>query len=288
MNYYCAAFFCTVNAVLVLPEVAKSQVLEIKEFQAFAKQVDDKTLNGMISEYMAKTAQRAWRSKSGDHTITARYIGLDIGEGLVFLSTKDDEKKEVQIAALSDKDRAHLKRILELETQLPTVSMKRSSEIIASLSLEKRDLRISFDSANAELSKIRKELEIARRFMPSTKIANANEIPEVTSARLETFGSEFVNKRVRFTNARWGSVSDLWVDSLPLADRNSFIGFSCSDSKDEVFQYAFTRKKDWGDFLLNLSRNDRINFSGTVVKFGENGWYGVLVDSIEKIEPEKK
>jgi hypothetical protein len=288
MIYRDTALFCAMTAVLVFSGVARSQALEIGEFQAFAKQVDDKLIKGMISEYMAKTSQRAWKSKSGDHTITAKYIGSDIGEGLVFLSSKDDEKKEVQISALSDKDRAHLKRIVEIEAQLPTVSMKRSLELVESLTKEKLDFKVSFDSANTELSQLRKELEIARRFMPSTKIANGNETPEVTSARLETFGSEYVNKRVRFTNARWGSVSDTWVDSLPLADRKSFIGFSCLDSKGEIFQYAFTRKSEWGDFLLNLGRNDRINFSGTVVEFGENGWHGVLIDSIEKVEPEKK
>ena len=281
-------FFRALIATLIFSGVAKSQSLEIEEFQAFSKQIDDKIIKGLISEYIAKTGQRAWKSKNGDHSINARYIGSDIGEGLVFLLSKDNEKKDVPISALSDKDRAHLKRIVEIETQLPVVSMRRSSEIIAALSREKLDLKVSFESASSELVKLRSELEMARRFMPSTRIANANEIPEVTSARLETFGSEYINKRVRFTNAIWGGVSDIWVDYLPVADRNNFIGFSCTDNKDEGFAFAFARKSEWGDFLLNLGRNDRINFSGTVVRFGDNGWYGIVVDSIEKVEPGKK
>jgi hypothetical protein len=114
---------------------------------------------------------------------------------------------------------------------------------------------------------------------------------------LETFGSEYVGKQVRFTNAEWLETSTTWITDLPnvqistngLLTRydakaaDQWVGLKIKDSKGEYFSFGFASKADWGEFVLSLEEDQLINLVGTVIKLNNSQRYGVIFFAIEKV-----
>jgi hypothetical protein len=271
--------------------------IDLKTIQDYGKQTQDRNLTSLIDEYRSKTAERTWRADGGKYTFKGRYSNFNLLKNQVTLIGADGRPKDVAISKLTEEDAALVQRLAEIEAILPLSAFKDASARLDTVNRQVQSLEKALRASSQQIEVLNGQLRETIKYAPSNRIESANGIAEVDSKRLETFGSEFVGRQVRFTNAKWWKTSTTWITNLPnvqvssnglltrydakAADR--WVGFNFTDSKGELFNYAFASKAEWGEFLLALEKDQPINLVGTVIKLENSQYFGVIVFAIEKV-----
>ena len=282
-----------INGILVAQSPRSPNLKVVEEY---GRKSQDRNLLALINEYRSKTSERIWQSDGGKYTLRGRYSHFNLVKNQVTLIGEDGKPRDVPISKLTEDDAVLVQRIAEIEVVLPFAALEDATGRLEKTGLQVQSLEKSLQDSSQQIELLNKQLSDANKYAPSKRIESANGIVEVDSKRLETFGSEFVGKQVRFTNAKWIETTTSWITSLPnvqvssnglltrydakAADR--WVGFRFVDSKGEYFGYAFASKAEWGEFLLNLERNQPINLVGTVIKLEKSNDFGVIAFAIEK------
>ena len=221
------------------------------------------------------SGSREWKDSSGKHAIRARFKRFDLATASVVLRKTNGDEISVQLARLGKDEIATSSRIIELRELL-------NDQLIEYLTLQNKELIAELDkrtaAGDAEKQKLVAEIQRLSVYAPSNSLAKDG-IPEVTTARLEALGHNYVGKEVKMLGCTFSGVSSSYEDDFD----QPVTGFMVYDSKGDLYQFMVAPRGEFAEFLVSLEEDQKLNISGTVVKFGSNGWYAIVATNIEKV-----
>ena len=121
---------------------------------------------------------------------------------------------------------------------------------------------------------------------------------DVTTRQIEIVGDRFINKTVRFYDARFYKADNSKVTRLPgiqidtnglitLFDGNAYerwVGFYAEDAEGDAFWNFFCDKATNVDLILSLKRNDHLVIEGVVIELATGRERAVVVTHLEKLK----
>jgi hypothetical protein len=293
------------NCMPALTQEVPQAVLDVKGMSS--------ALDETLSEMQEKRGLRTWTSSTGKQA-KGRFHSINLEKGQVTLENTSGEQADISFHNLSKEDLVFLDSILVVDAaaveglakELRLMKEKQAFDA-ATADKENRKIQEELARAKSELLMLAKKAEaeqktFAERERQLKSLVPSNDIAEnagnaVTLKRLEVFKDRYVGKTVQILNCTVSDVGKGWQQYAPDVVQRSSNGLvtkftkgntqwatvNLRDGTGTSLHLCFADSSKWGEFLLALDDDAKINVEAFVYDVGSNDWHAIHMYSMEKV-----